>query len=75
MEAKELAASLSLETVTVVSCGVAFGIGHVLTTVQMMQNVLNIHDGDPNFPFVTLQNIKRFLGKASSSVRFNITNS
>lgn len=29
---------------------------------QMMQNVLKIHDGDPNFPFVTLQKIKEFLG-------------
>ncbi len=28
----------------------------------MMQNVLAIHDGDPNFPFVTLQKIKEFLG-------------
>lgn len=27
----------------------------------MMKNVLAIHDGDPNFPFVTLQKIKEFL--------------
>lgn len=27
-----------------------------------MQNVLHIHDGDPNFPYVTLQKIKEFLG-------------
>ncbi|GJN74829.1 hypothetical protein PLIIFM63780_009012 [Purpureocillium lilacinum] len=45
LEAKELAASMSLETVR-----------------SMMQNVLAIHDGDPNFPFVTLQKIKEFLG-------------
>ncbi|PNY27491.1 Sexual differentiation process protein isp4 [Tolypocladium capitatum] len=46
LEARELAASMSLETVR-----------------SMMANVLAIHDGDPNFPFVTLQNIKEFLGK------------
>lgn len=33
----------------------------------MMQNVLNIHDGDPNFPFITLQKIKEFLGMHSSA--------
>ncbi|KJZ71897.1 hypothetical protein HIM_08742 [Hirsutella minnesotensis 3608] len=44
LEARELAASMSLESVR-----------------GMMQNVLAIHDGDPNFPFVTLQNIKEFL--------------
>lgn len=27
----------------------------------MMKNVLAIHDGDPNFPFLTLQKIKEFL--------------
>lgn len=27
----------------------------------MMKNVLAIHDGDPNFPYVTLQKIKEFL--------------
>lgn len=27
-----------------------------------MKNVLAIHDGDPNFPHVTLQNIKAFMG-------------
>lgn len=26
-----------------------------------MENVIRIHDGDPNFPFVTLQKIKEFL--------------
>lgn len=27
-----------------------------------MKNVLAIHDGDPNFPHVTLQKIKEFMG-------------
>ncbi|EGX93023.1 Oligopeptide transporter OPT superfamily [Cordyceps militaris CM01] len=45
LEAKEVAASMSLETVQ-----------------KMMRNVILIHDGDPNFPFVTLQKIKEFLG-------------
>ncbi|KAK5995245.1 Oligopeptide transporter 2 [Cladobotryum mycophilum] len=47
LEAKELAATMSLDAVR-----------------KMMSNVLAIHDGDPNFPFVTLQNIKEFLGNA-----------
>lgn len=32
---------------------------------EMMTKVLAIHDGDPNFPFVTLQSIKEFLGKSA----------
>ncbi|CEJ90946.1 Putative Oligopeptide transporter OPT superfamily [[Torrubiella] hemipterigena] len=35
--------------------------GCLLTVLQMMKNVLAIHDGDPNFPFITLQKIKEFL--------------
>lgn len=31
-----------------------------------MENVLRIHNGDPNFPYITLQNIKEFLGTFSS---------
>ncbi|KAM4067652.1 OPT oligopeptide transporter protein [Hirsutella rhossiliensis] len=44
LEAKELAASMSLESVR-----------------ALMTNVLAIHDGDPNFPYLTIQNIKEFL--------------
>lgn len=32
---------------------------------KMMENVVKIHDGDPNFPFVTLEKIKEFLGNPS----------
>ncbi|KAM3509506.1 hypothetical protein MY11210_006277 [Beauveria gryllotalpidicola] len=46
LEAKEFAASLTLEGVQ-----------------TLMQNVLRMHDGDPNFPYVTLQKIKEFLAK------------
>ncbi|KAJ3488271.1 hypothetical protein NLG97_g6228 [Lecanicillium saksenae] len=46
LEAKEAAASMTLETVQ-----------------KLMKNVLLIHDGDPNFPYVTLQKIKEFLAK------------
>ncbi|TQV97800.1 OPT oligopeptide transporter family [Cordyceps javanica] len=46
LEAKEVAASMTLETVQ-----------------KLMRNVVLIHDGDPNFPFVTLQKIKEFLAK------------
>ncbi|KAJ4150568.1 hypothetical protein LMH87_011313 [Akanthomyces muscarius] len=33
------------------------------TVTKLMENVIRIHDGDPNFPFVTLQKIKEFLSK------------
>ncbi|GJN71902.1 hypothetical protein PLICBS_005971 [Purpureocillium lilacinum] len=44
LEAKELASSMSLETVR-----------------KLMTNILAIHEGDPNFPFVTLERIRAFM--------------
>lgn len=35
-----------------------------------MENVIRIHDGDPNFPFVTLQKIKEFLCMSMSQIRY-----
>lgn len=35
-----------------------------------MENVIRIHDGDPNFPFVTLQKIKEFLCMSMSQISF-----
>lgn len=56
---------MSLETVTKVIIHHRQPIYDARLTnfAQLMKNVLAIHDGDPNFPFVTLQKIKEFLSK------------
>ncbi|KYK55786.1 hypothetical protein DCS_07750 [Drechmeria coniospora] len=66
LEAKEAAANLSLESVRDVSGSRtrndSRAWSRLLTvTPKMMQKVVAIHDGDPNFPYVTLQKIKEFL--------------
>ncbi|KHO01579.1 Tetrapeptide transporter, OPT1/isp4 [Metarhizium album ARSEF 1941] len=51
LEAKELAASMTLEQVR-----------------SLMKNVLAIHNGDPNFPHVILQNIQEFMNNTDVMV-------
>jgi hypothetical protein len=75
-EAKALAENMTLEEVRAVSgllwdpwkrCLMA-----MTDMLQLMTNVLSIHNHDPNFPHTIMEKIKEFLGKYRTDPRATV---